>query len=532
MRTGKAAAPQSRSPSTNRDAGRSEVPNIDRPVHGAVAANFASLAYVMLASVIAVPIYLRLLGAEGYGLVGFFTLLSAGFQLFNVGLSQTFARECARFRAGALDGQDLRRLLSAFERFFWGVSIAGALVIALSARYLAADWLHAERLPVHDVTIAIVLMAVAVPCQWVSGLYRGALIGFERQILLAVFNIAVNTARYFGVTVALTAWRATPICFFAFQACVSALELGILIVLSRTLMPSKTVGAPTRLPSQELRRVLGFSSAVAFSAIAWLGLTQGDKLVLSRVLSLPDYGIFTLAAVAAGAVATLGLPIEQAILPRLTKLHAEGSAKAAGDLYRRSTQFVCLIAFPAALLLVCFAGRVIWAWTGDAAFVSEAAPILRAYAIGSGLVTVSAFPYYLQYSHGALRLHVIGQALLLLMLAPALVVAGVRYGAVGTGLVWTALNAAYFLLWTPVVHRAFAPGLHWRWLLLDIAPIAGATAAAAALASLFPWPSDRLMTVLQLLGVGAVILCAGMAASSAARLQMKIVTRSLAGALP
>ena len=74
-----------------------------------VAANYLSLAFVTLAGIVALPVYLRLLGVEAFGLVGFFTLLSAGFQVFDVGLSQTFARECARFTGGARDIHSLRR---------------------------------------------------------------------------------------------------------------------------------------------------------------------------------------------------------------------------------------------------------------------------------------------------------------------------------------------------------------------------------------------------------------------------------------
>ena len=182
------------------------------------------------------------------------------------------------------------------------------------------------------------------------------------------------------------------------------LELFALFAIVTRLVlraPGRTAGEP--LPWGEFRGVLRFSAGVAFTALAWLLLTQGDRLILSRLLSLANYGIFAVAVSASSAVAGLGAPIAQAILPRLTRLNNSGETAAALVLYSRATQVTCLIAMPAALVLACFAAPVIWIWTGNPLMARQAAPVLAAYAVGGGLATLTAFPYYLQYSHGSLE---------------------------------------------------------------------------------------------------------------------------------
>jgi hypothetical protein len=85
------------------------------------------------------------------------------------------------------------------------------------------------------------------------------------------------------------------------------------------------------------------------------------------------------------------------------------------------------------------------------------------------------------------------------------------------------------LLWAPVVHRRFAPGLHWRWLLQDIAPTAVASAALATLlSSVLSWPSGRVATVVQLFGVSAAVLVAGALASSSLRVWLGELRAQLA----
>ena len=60
--------------------------------------------------------------------------------------------------------------------------------------------------------------------------------------------------------------------------------------------------APLRWELAPLRGVLTFSLSIAFTSSAWVLITQTDKLVLSRMLPLTEYGYYTLAVLVAGGV--------------------------------------------------------------------------------------------------------------------------------------------------------------------------------------------------------------------------------------
>lgn len=92
-----------------------------------ILANYVSQIYVTLIGIVMVPMYVRYMGAEAYGLVGFFAMLQAWFQLLDMGLTPTMARETARFNGGATDAQSLRRLLRAMEGIFIGVAVLGEI---------------------------------------------------------------------------------------------------------------------------------------------------------------------------------------------------------------------------------------------------------------------------------------------------------------------------------------------------------------------------------------------------------------------
>jgi len=154
-----------------------------------------------------------------------------------------------------------------------------------------------------------------------------------------------------------------------------------------------------------------------------------------------------------------------------------------------------------------FSEPILRAWTGRAEIAHHGAPILCLYAIGNGFVALCSFPYYLQYARGDLRLHFIGNVLLLALLVPLVFLAAARYGGVGTGAAWAAVNGLYVLAWVPVVHARVFEGRHWQWMMRDILPIVVPTVLAGwALATVIPWPAGRWATLAVAVAAGIVLL--------------------------
>ncbi|WP_210546248.1 lipopolysaccharide biosynthesis protein [Rhodoferax sp. PAMC 29310] len=476
-----------------------------------ILANYASQIYVTLIGIVMVPMYVKYMGAEAYGLVGFFAMLQAWFQLLDMGLTPTMARETARFNGGATDALSLRRLLRAMEGIFIGVAVLGGSAMVAGSGVIASSWLKVQQLPLTEVQHAIKLMALIVALRWVCGLYRGAINGFERLVWLSGFNIAMSTARFVLVIPFFIYVGTSPTQFFSYQLVLAVVEVVVLITKTYRLLPKVVAAKRTSWQWAPLRSVLKFSLSIAFTSSVWVLVTQTDKLVLSKLLPLSDYAYFTLAVLVASGVMAISGPISGALLPRMSKLAATGDDDGVIRLYRNATQLVGVIAIPAALMLAFFSEQVLWAWTGDAAIARQAAPVLTLYALGNGILALGAFPYYLQFAKGDLRLHMIGNAFFVLLLIPALIWATLHYGVIGAGWAWFGANAVYFLAWVPKVHRRFVKGLHTQWLLRDVGAIVLLTVLGALLAhSLVTWPHDRGQ-----LAVGIAVMSLAMVAIAA-----------------
>lgn len=427
--------------------------------------SYISQAYVTGIGLVMVPFYLQYLGAEAYGLVGFFTMLQAWFQLLDMGLSPTLSREVARFRAGAVTGGQLRLLLRAMEYFFLGIALLAALAAVAASGFIATQWLQPRELAAADVQEAVVLMALAVPLRWASGLYRGAVNGFERQALLAGFNVGTATARFVGVVAVLHFVSASPRAFFVYQLLVAFLEVAGLWLIVHRLLP-KADSSEARAQLSDIVGALRFSMGVSLTGAIWIVLTQADKLLLSRLLDLSDFGYLTLAVAVAGGVNVVSTPLAQNLMPRLAKLHAQGDEAALTALYRRSTRVIALAVGAVSGLLAFCAQPLLYAWTGDAVAAERAHAPLAWYALGNALLALTAFPYYLQYARGTLRLHLMGNVALAVVMLPMVGILAARYGAVGGGLAWFFAIALYFLVWVSYSHKKLL-GHFWHWLWRD-----------------------------------------------------------------
>jgi O-antigen/teichoic acid export membrane protein len=448
-----------------------------------IIANYFSQAYVAGISILTVPFYVRFMGTEAFGLIGFYTMLQAWFQLLDAGLSTTLARESSLYRGSASDASTLVRLRSLLERVFWAIGLIGILFFFFFAEPITHRWLQVGNLPPREVANSVQLIGLIIAFRWVSCLYRGVVTGFEQQVWLGSFNVGVATARFLFCLPILISWDASPTTYFLYQVMVSLLEAIGLYWKSNRLLPKGILS--NSLVAGELRAPLKFASGVAFTSIVWVLVTQVDKLLLSKLLPLSAYGEFSLAVLLASGINLLAAPIGAALLPRLTNTAASDEASMR-TLYARYTQLTCLAMFPAAITFYSCASPVLFAWTGDEALARSASTVLSLYSLGNALMGVASFAYFIQYAKGDIRLHLIGNAILATIYLPTALWVAREYGATGAAAAWLVMNLVYFVAWVPLVHRLLVPGLHLSWISRDVLPVATGAAFPALLLALLP----------------------------------------------
>lgn len=434
-----------------------------------VIANYLSQIYVTGVGILILPLYIKYMGAEAYGLVGFFAMLQAWFSLLDMGLTPTISRETARYNGGSTSALAYRQLLRALTLIFCCIALLGGSVLWFLAGVIAKNWLIVESLSLHEVKFSLQVMAISIALRWMSGIYRGIVSGSEKLVWLSGFNVLIATMRFILIFMSMWIYGFTPTVFFIHQLFVSVIELVCLFLMGNRLTPDKkSIKYNIGWSFQPVKQVLKFSLTIAFTSSVWVLATQVDKLILSGILPLDEYGFFTLAVLVASGILILSGPISLSIMPRMSRLYAEGSIEKMLDIYRQSTQLVTVIAGTVSLILIFFAESLLAIWTGDKVLAQKASKILVLYVIGNLFLVLSAFPYYLQYAKGNLHYHLYGNIGMAGLLIPSIVYFSQQYGGVGAGWVWLTVNAFFFFIWASFIHSKLSPTITLKWLLNDI----------------------------------------------------------------
>lgn len=479
-----------------------------------ILANYAGKGLLAAMALFFPPFYLRLLGAESYGLVGFFGTLTAVLNLFDFGLSMTLNREMARLSAEGTPeaSQEMRDLVRTHEGIFWAVGLGAGLVVFALAPLIAHRWVHVRTLPVETVTQAVRVMGLIFALQWPGGLYNGGLLGLQQQVLSNVVQVATSITRLVGSALILWFVSRTVQGFLLWQVITASLgTIACGAILARHL-PARDLRG--RFRWDVVRKHWRFSAGMSGISIMAIVLVQADKLVVGKLFTLDQLGYYTLAGTVGNGLYYFIGPVFAAVFPRLCQLVTTGDEDALRRLYHKSCQIMSVTVLPVTLVLVLFVREVLFAWTGNPGTVERIWRVVVAIAIGTSMSGLMNLPYALQLAHGWTRLTFWTNLVAVLLIVPLVATLGVRFGMVGAAAGWMVLNAGYVLVCIRLMHRRLLRGEMWRWYLVDVGmPLAGALLVVTPFRYWLHVPSGRLPTLLTLMFVGAMtVVGAGLAA--------------------
>lgn len=423
----------------------------------------------MFIGIAILPAYISYLGAEAFGLIGFFTMLSAWMMLLDVGLSATISRQSASLKHSLEQMIEFKHILRSVEAVFVVIALTIVFGVYLSDDWIANSWLKIETLDKNEVAYCISLMGIMIAFKWIVGLYKGAINGFEQQVWVNIYGVIINSLKFIGGFIFVKYISQSPSSYFEYQLVIGAIEL--IVIHQKVYKVVPKTDSFIKPSVKYLKIIMPFALGIAYTSGLWIVLTNIDKLLLSNLLPLKEYGYFSLIAVVVAGISAMAGPIGMAVQPRLTSLLSQGKSEEMITLYKKATQFVSVIGFAVSGTVALFSTELLYAWTGDMQAALWAGNILFWYALGNGLLMILAFQYYLQFAYGNLKYHIWGNTIFGFIQIAVMTLAVYTYGALGAGIAWFTLQAVFLSFWPGYIHSKFAKGIHKNWMLKDVLPM-------------------------------------------------------------
>ncbi|MBI2743051.1 MAG: oligosaccharide flippase family protein [Chlamydiales bacterium] len=461
-------------------------------------ANFLGKGWQAGVQLLIIPLYAKLMGAEAYGLVGLFGLLTTLSCLFDTGLSSFLNRQLSRYRALEAPPESFRNLMRTIEIVYWTSCMAVGGAILFFAPQITVGWLNVKVLDTAIVERSIALMGVSFAFQLPALLYQNAMQGLQKQTLMNLSFAAFVTIRAMGALSLLFFVSPSPVLFFIWQAGSGiSYSLFMRYLLWREMPKSEE---RTFFDKRYLSEGGKFAGGMTIMTILEVLLMHLDKIMLSKILPLETFGYYSIAAALASGLIVVVNPIFSTSFPLFSYVVAQKDEERVSQLYHKTTQIMAIFVLPLAMLLSFFSFEILLVWTGSHEIAKSARWPLTFLAIGSGINGILHMPYALQLAHGWIKIALYQNGFFFIVSCLLLPYMISRWGMAGASATWSLVNLSMVCMTSYFLHRRYLVTERARWLVQDILLPGAACFSVLLIGKWFFYSTeDRLLLLLNLI---------------------------------
>jgi O-antigen/teichoic acid export membrane protein len=443
-----------------------------------IIANFLGTGYGMLLQFLMLPITLSYLGAQAYGLVGIYATIVAILGVLDLGLSPALGRELAKLSVLPNGNNLMRSTVTTLETICLIAALSVGLLIWFGAPFLAKYWFTKSTLSAELISNCLQWMGMQSAFQFLTGYYNSGLVGLQKIKLSNGIVATTQTLRTVTI-ICLLMLNPQIELYFIYQATLSFITLiatgyALYFVLPKDDNQGSVV--LNQPPSLDLLKYFSkrysherflscrrFAAGMAATTLSTLALTQLDKVILSKMLSLEDFGYYTIAASIAVMLAKPAALIYGAALPRMTQLVIIGDTEALKSVYFKSSSLVSWIVLPAAGIMAGFSLPLLKLYLQSSESAYQIAPLVSVLTIGFAFHSCTYIPYGLTLANGWSRFGVYLGLTGTLFLVPFIVLATYFFGSLGAAFVWGLLCFSYLTIFMVVIHKKYLIGILGKW---------------------------------------------------------------------
>lgn len=411
-----------------------------------ITTNLFAAVWITVLMAVTTPVQINLLGIRSYGLIGFIATLQIVFSAFDLGLSSTLTREIAADPSpGRRASADLIRTASTV---YWGLAVAIALLLGVSATTIARVWFKAEAMNSGELASALYIIIAYLALRWPISLYTGILAGLHRLDIVNLVKVGSATFRAVSGIAVIFIWR--DIHAFLWCLAVNAV-IEIAAYWFAALRAYRISSFGFGISGPALRSVWRFSLNMGAISVLALVISQLDRLMASKLMPLDQFGYYSLAYNTA-AVATIATSaVSSAMLPSFAASQAQSDPAALVRRYLEANRVILFVMGLATFPLIFFGDAILRLWIGPAA-AQGAYPAMAVLALAFWVNAIVSNPYNVAVAMGRPEIPLRLSAISALPYALVLWTAISHYGGPGAAGGWLVLMLAYVAVLVPVVH--------------------------------------------------------------------------------
>lgn len=384
----------------------------------------------ILVAILAIPILIRGIGTERFGILSLVWMFVGYFSLFDLGLGKAVTKLVAEKISTKLENQ--------IPPLFWTsvllmsvLGVVGSGIVLGGAQWLVCDVLKVSSQFEHETIFSFYAIAFSMPFIINTSALRGVLIAYQRFGLVNAIRIPQGILNYLAPLAILPFSRSLSVIVFVLVG-VRILVWGAHLYVCLKHYPILHRNIQVKLGL--VRPLLSFGGWMTVTNIVSPLMTYLDRFFIASVVSTTavayyaaPYQVVTKLLVVPGALLGVFFPAFSSSLST--------SNERAQQLFENAIQAIFFILFPVVLIILLFAYEGLELWLG-VEFAVESTVVLQLLSVGFLINSLTLVPFTFIQSAGRPDLTAKFHLLEFPIYIIALLVILPRYGIVGAAGVW------------------------------------------------------------------------------------------------
>lgn len=410
--------------------------------------NVVGQGLALLVSLVAVRFIFRQLGPDVFGIIYFnLTLAALLTTVLELGILATTVREVSSHYSS--EPLYIKSLIRTASSIYWGIGLVAVVAVFAAAPLLVHRWINLTTLDAETAATLLRILTIGTMVVLPRALYTSLFRGRQQMAINNAIDVGTAIVQQLGVVVLLGLGSNLYLVAAWLTSCL------VLAVLVYIFVAAKLFGWQSLMPgfdSSVIKRNLRFSSLMMSNSLLATGLTSIDKVVVSKLLSVTEFGLYGFASATVGRANMVTAAIGQAALPAFASHFRAGDHDALLRQYRKLQDLVCFGTLPM-FAAIAFGALPAYRYLFNSSIASHLLVPTDVLVVGFYMAAVMYVPYIASVAVGKPEIMVRGNSIALLIQIPATVVLVIAYGIVGAAFSWVLYQVFAFLYVAPRISR-------------------------------------------------------------------------------
>jgi len=356
-------------------------------IYKSISFTLISNLWLTFATLICTPLYIKFLGIESYGLIGFYITLLSIIGVVDNGLSSAALREIARMNSDNAQRSQIKDLFFSLELIYWPIIAAFTLILSYLVNTDGNQWIEAETINATVLSETTSLILLLIIFQVPIGLYMNGLLGFKKNINFAQINTIFGTIRTFGVLPFLYYFEDIRV-FFMWQIFWAIIQI-LIARLILFLQLKKISVLKSKFSMHLITKIKSFVGGMFLVTILSIIVSQIDKIILSKMLTLESFAYYMLAFTVALSLSRITTPIIQIYWAEFSSLTKDNKINELKEKFFQCFELLCFAILPFTVVIFLFSEPLLLLWTNDQNLTSNTSTLLTILILATAFSSLS-----------------------------------------------------------------------------------------------------------------------------------------------